>query len=164
MQAPCRAQESASPVSTPQEPSATRILPFRLRQQAAQPGVPEEPGDRLLGITSIDDPLPGESDGVHHLRAVSLGASSGAFYPHTPTELTPIAASRLELSTVHLMGTARLGTDPVTSVCDLHGKVRDSEQLYVADASLFPGPVGVNPQLTVMALATRVAERIIDTW
>lgn len=76
----------------------------------------------------------------------------------------PIAPERLELSTVHLMGTARLGADPVTSVCDSHGAVHDTDQLLVADASLFPSPVGVNPQLTVMALATRVAERIIDTW
>lgn len=76
----------------------------------------------------------------------------------------PIEAGRLELSTVHLMGTARLGTDPVTSVCDPYGAVRATDRLFVADASLFPGPVGVNPQLTVMALATRVAERIIDTW
>jgi choline dehydrogenase-like flavoprotein len=75
-----------------------------------------------------------------------------------------IAPARMELSTVHLMGTARLGADPVTSACDPYGAVRDTERLYVADASLFPGPVGVNPQLTVMALATRVAERIIDTW
>jgi choline dehydrogenase-like flavoprotein len=79
------------------------------------------------------------------------------------TEL-PVAPGRLDLSTVHLMGTARLGADPVTSVCDPYGAVRDTEHLFVADASLFPGPVGVNPQLTVMALATRVAGRIIDAW
>ena len=76
----------------------------------------------------------------------------------------PIAPGRLELSTVHLMGTARVGADPVTSVCDTYGAVRDTEHLFVADASLFPGPVGVNPQLTVMALATRVAGRIMDGW
>lgn len=76
----------------------------------------------------------------------------------------PVAPARLDLSTVHLMGTARLGADPATSVCDPYGAVRDTDRLSVADASLFPGPVGVNPQLTVMSLATRVAERIIDTW
>ena len=65
---------------------------------------------------------------------------------------------------MHLMGTARLGADPVTSACDPYGSVHDAERLFIADASLFPGPVGVNPQLTVMALATRVAGRIIDTW
>jgi glycine/D-amino acid oxidase-like deaminating enzyme len=76
----------------------------------------------------------------------------------------PVAAERLDLTTVHLMGTARIGADPLTSVCDPRGAVRDVERLFVADASLFPGPVGVNPQLTVMALATRVAGRIIDEW
>jgi choline dehydrogenase-like flavoprotein len=76
----------------------------------------------------------------------------------------PVAPARLDLTTVHLMGTARLGADPASSVCDPYGAVRDTDRLYVADASLFPGPVAVNPQLTVMALATRVAGRIIDEW
>jgi choline dehydrogenase-like flavoprotein len=62
------------------------------------------------------------------------------------------------------MGTARLGSDPTVSVCDPHGTVHGTTGLSVADASLFPGAVGVNPQLTVMALATRVAGRIIDAW
>ena len=75
-----------------------------------------------------------------------------------------VPAQRLDLTTVHLMGTARIGADALHSVCDPFGAVRDTEGLYVADASLFPGPVGVNPQLTVMALATRVAGRIIDEW
>jgi choline dehydrogenase-like flavoprotein len=75
-----------------------------------------------------------------------------------------IPAERLTLSTVHLMGTAALGTDPMRAVCDPFGRVHDTDALYVADASLFPGPVGINPQLTVMALATRIAERMIDTW
>jgi choline dehydrogenase-like flavoprotein len=48
----------------------------------------------------------------------------------------PIAPQRLELSTVHLMGTARMGSDPATSVCDAYGAVRDADRLFVADASL----------------------------
>ncbi len=92
-------------MSTPQEPTATRILPFRLRQQRVDDDAsrPDEAGDRLLDIISLGDPLPGEQDGIHHLRAVSLGASSGAFYPHIPTELTPIAASRLGIGTMEIM-------------------------------------------------------------
>jgi choline dehydrogenase-like flavoprotein len=46
-------------------------------------------------------------------------------------------------------------------VCDLHGRVYDAAGLYVADASLLPGPVGVNPQESVMALATLVAQGLI---
>jgi choline dehydrogenase-like flavoprotein len=75
---------------------------------------------------------------------------------------TPIAPNKLVLSTVHLMGTARLGTDPTEAVCDPHGAVHDAADLYVADASLFPGPVGDNPMHTIMALATRVAAGIIE--
>lgn len=66
----------------------------------------------------------------------------------------------LELFTPHLMGTARMGSRPSDSVVDLSGQVWDLPGLYVADASLFPTPLGVNPQITIMALATRVAERI----
>jgi choline dehydrogenase-like flavoprotein len=70
----------------------------------------------------------------------------------------------LRLSTVHLMGTAAMGADPLASVCDRNGAVHDAADLFVADASLFPGPVGVNPMLTVMALATGVATRMIEEW
>ncbi len=77
---------------------------------------------------------------------------------------TAIRPSRLMLTTVHLMGTAGLGADPLRAVCDGTGAVHDAADLYVADASLFPGPVGVNPMLTIMALATRVAGGIIDGW
>ena len=76
----------------------------------------------------------------------------------------PVAATDHTLVTVHLMGTARLGTDPMKSVCDPDGAVHDTAGLSVADASLFPAPVGVNPMLTIMALATRSAGSIIDAW
>jgi choline dehydrogenase-like flavoprotein len=66
----------------------------------------------------------------------------------------------LELFTVHLMGTARMGADPESSVVDVSGQLWELPGCYVADASLFPTAIGVNPQLTIMALATRVAERV----
>jgi choline dehydrogenase-like flavoprotein len=76
----------------------------------------------------------------------------------------PVAAKDMQLSTVHLMGTARIGVDPLWAVCDPFGSVHDTVGLSIADASLFPAPVGVNPMLTIMALATRVAGRVIDQW
>lgn len=69
----------------------------------------------------------------------------------------------VELFTVHIMGTARMGGDPTRHVCDSFGKVYDAEGLWIADASLFPSPIGVNPMETIMALATRNAERILDS-
>jgi choline dehydrogenase-like flavoprotein len=74
-----------------------------------------------------------------------------------------IPKTAMELMTVHIMGTARMGGDPARHVCDPHGKLYDAEGLYVADASLFPSPIGVNPMETIMALATRVAERVRET-
>ncbi len=49
------------------------------------------------------------------------------------------------------MGTAAMGGDPARHVCDPLGRVRNTVGLVVADASLFPSPVGVNPMETVMA-------------
>lgn len=66
----------------------------------------------------------------------------------------------LELFTVHLMGTARMGVDRETSVVDEGGQLWDLPGCYVADASLFPSAIGVNPQLTIMALAVHVARRL----
>jgi choline dehydrogenase-like flavoprotein len=74
-----------------------------------------------------------------------------------------IPRKNIEVMTVHVMGTARMGGDPTRHVCDPYGKVYDTEGLYVADASLFPSSIGVNPMETIMTLATRNAERILDS-
>lgn len=76
----------------------------------------------------------------------------------------PIPKRSMEVFTVHLMGTAAMGGDPARHVCDSRGRVYDADRLYVADASLFPTPVGVNPMVTIMALATRIAERVAESW
>ena len=68
----------------------------------------------------------------------------------------------LELFTVHIMGTARMGAKPQDSVIDLDGQVWDLPGCYVADASVFPTAIGVNPQITIMAIASRVATRLAD--
>jgi choline dehydrogenase-like flavoprotein len=85
----------------------------------------------------------------------------------SPADVARLSSSRwrpgdLVTNTVHLMGTARLGRDPATSVCDPWGAVHDRAGLSVADASLFPTPIGVNPMLTVQALSTRVATRVAE--
>jgi choline dehydrogenase-like flavoprotein len=75
-------------------------------------------------------------------------------------EQTQRSRSTIELFTVHMMGTCRMGNDPRSSVVSLEGELWDLPGCYVADASLFPTAVGVNPQVTIMALATRVARRL----
>lgn len=67
---------------------------------------------------------------------------------------------KVSISAAHLMGGCRMGEDPKISVTNAWGKVHGFEDLYVADASLFPAASEVNPYLTIMALADRVAEGI----
>jgi len=62
--------------------------------------------------------------------------------------------------TAHQAGTARFGTDPATSVLDLDCKAHELDNLYVADASFFPSIGAVNPTLTIIANALRVADHI----
>ena len=68
----------------------------------------------------------------------------------------------LDLIGFHPLGTAALGADPATSVVRADHRVHDIEGLYVVDGAAVPGPLGVNPQVTIMALATRAAEAIAD--
>jgi choline dehydrogenase-like flavoprotein len=60
----------------------------------------------------------------------------------------------------HPMGTARMGRDAARAVTDSWGAVRGVPGLHVADASLFPSCLGVNPQVSIMAFATRIARRL----
>jgi choline dehydrogenase-like flavoprotein len=62
--------------------------------------------------------------------------------------------------TAHQAGTARFGVDPASSVLDLNCKVHSLDNLYVTDASFFPSIGAVNPTLTIVANALRVADHI----
>jgi choline dehydrogenase-like flavoprotein len=76
--------------------------------------------------------------------------------------------NRGSVFSAHQMGTVRMGAAPRDHPCDPHGRVwsrarrgRIIAGLYVADSSLFPTGIGVNPMLTVMALARRVARTVL---
>jgi hypothetical protein len=71
-----------------------------------------------------------------------------------------LRATDLDLSAYHPLGTARMGRDPATSVVNQDNQVHDTPGLYVVDGASVPGALGVNPQVTIMALATRAAENI----
>jgi choline dehydrogenase-like flavoprotein len=62
--------------------------------------------------------------------------------------------------TAHQAGTCRFGTDPARSVLDLDCKAHELDNLYITDASFFPSIGAVNPTLTIIANALRVADRI----
>ena len=60
----------------------------------------------------------------------------------------------------HLMGTARMGTDPARSVVNAWGRTHDVPNLYIFDGSIFPTSGAVNPTGTICALALRCAEHL----
>ena len=74
----------------------------------------------------------------------------------------PVPRHALQLFSVHLMGSARMSEDPRRGVVDSFGAFRGLPGLVLADASIFPGPTGLNPMETVIALAMRNARRLIE--
>jgi choline dehydrogenase-like flavoprotein len=62
----------------------------------------------------------------------------------------------------HLLGTARMGTDPQTSVVDGYGQAHDVPNLYIIDGSVFVTSGAVNPTSTISALALRATEHLIE--
>ena len=61
----------------------------------------------------------------------------------------------------HTIGTCRMGSDPETSVVDPDGRSHEIGNLWISDNSTFPSALGVNPTLTIMALALRTADRFL---
>jgi choline dehydrogenase-like flavoprotein len=73
-------------------------------------------------------------------------------------EVTTLKPSELRLEAFHPMGSARIAANPKEGVCAPNGAVNGVDDLYVADASLFPTSVGVNPMMTIIAFSKQVAE------
>jgi choline dehydrogenase-like flavoprotein len=68
--------------------------------------------------------------------------------------------SQLRLAAFHPLGTCRMGANADDGVVDGDHRVWGTENLYVADGSSVPSSLGVNPQITIMAMATRAADRL----
>ena len=61
------------------------------------------------------------------------------------------------------MGTARIAADPRQGACAADGSLHGTAGLYVADASLFPTALGVNPMMTIIAFAKQVGRQVAET-
>jgi choline dehydrogenase-like flavoprotein len=71
-----------------------------------------------------------------------------------------LADPLLSVAGWHLMGTARMGTDPARSVVDAHGRSHDVKNLFIVDGSVFPTSAAVNPTNTIQAFALHVADHM----
>jgi choline dehydrogenase-like flavoprotein len=112
--------------------------------------------------------------GIARAAEIHFAAGATEVYPNvarvatlTPDRLaefetTSFRPSELRLEAFHPMGTARIAPAG-EGVCASDGAVLGTRDLYVADASLFPTSVGVNPMMTVIAFAKRVAAGVRET-
>jgi choline dehydrogenase-like flavoprotein len=110
--------------------------------------------------------------GIARAAEIHFAAGATAVYPNIPRagtlrpgdlaqfEATRFKPSELRLEAFHPMGTARIAADPRRGVCAADGSVNGTPGLYVADASLFPTSVGVNPMMTIIAFAKQVSRGI----
>lgn len=126
------------------------VEPF-IREEVAKEGKQNLEGEEeeVVAVDDDDD----DKDGVNNPRFAawldSVRRAGNA----------PPAAS---FSSAHQMGTCRMAANADEGVVDPKGRVFGVEGLYVADASVFPSATGVNPMVTVMAIADWIALGIAD--
>jgi len=140
---------------------------------------------RVMGQRWWSEPLVfyslGRQDAARLQRGMALAAEvfleAGARTVYTGLAQLPTVAGRRDLERLretairpeeltvvgfHPMGTCRMGRDPATSVVGPYGESHAVRNLFLADASVLPSCVGVNPQITIMALATRTALHLLE--
>jgi choline dehydrogenase-like flavoprotein len=130
-------------------------------------------GRPLITYWLIKEDLKKCLEAIAYASAIYFAAGAKKVFPNLPglyeinskSQITDILTSSfqvgdLEMMAFHPMGTARMGTDPKKSVTDPYGETFDVKNLFVADASLFPSCLGVNPMESIMAFANRNADYI----
>jgi 2-methyl-1,2-propanediol dehydrogenase len=92
------------------------------------------------------------------LRAIAVAAGANTVMPPTPMDSKQ---RYFDIESKHLLGTARMGTDPATSVCDPWGRLHEVENVWICDGSTWPTSAAFNPVLTQQALAYRTAAYLL---
>lgn len=115
--------------------------------------------------------------GIAFLSRVYLKGGARAVYPLLTNEFsvmeqiedvdrfenTPLRGKDVEMLAFHPLGTCRMAATADAGVCDQDHQVFGTPGLYVCDGSVVPSALGVNPQITIMGLATRLAGRLLAT-
>ncbi|WP_307959670.1 GMC family oxidoreductase N-terminal domain-containing protein [Sinorhizobium medicae] len=130
--------------------------------------------DPLIRVRHSEWDLHQYAEGLRRLAEALLAAGAIAIYPAAPgypvlrsmadlrrlPESLPIRSGNL--TSVHLFSSCPMGENDALCATDSFGRVRETDGLYIADASLLCGPTVVNPQGTVMAIAHRNAAHAIE--
>ncbi len=120
-------------------------------------------GRPLIRYDLVHDDLMRFRKGLARIRELFAAAGARAIHLPLPEGVDPERARvrDLKLMAFHPLGTARADARGTHGVIDGDLAVHGVEGVYVADGSAVPSSLGVNPQLTIMALATRLAFRLL---
>jgi len=146
-----------------------------LSVEAQQPGLPGAHPSGDTGRTNESEPVsvaapmriqlsytPNNVKSFNRLKDRWIDVLKKAGHAATSLPLHAYFKKRIPIEGVgHQNGTCRMGTDPLSSVLDTNCKAHDLDNLYVVDASFFVSASAVNPSLTVIANAIRVASHIL---
>jgi choline dehydrogenase-like flavoprotein len=112
--------------------------------------------------------------GIARAAEIHFAAGATEVYPNIPRvgvlrpgdlasfEATRFKPAELRLEAFHPMGTARIAADERQGACGIDGQVHGTRDLYVADGSLFPTSVGVNPMMTIIAFSKQIAKGLAE--
>ncbi|MGC1813951.1 MAG: GMC family oxidoreductase [Solirubrobacterales bacterium] len=132
-------------------------------------------GSLRLSYRLLEDEARQIQFGIARAAEIHFAAGANEVYPNVgPVSVIPrgrleefesmgLKPADLRLEAFHPMSSARMGADADADVCDVRGAVRGVAGLHVADASLLPTSVGVNPMMTIIACATHVAGDVADS-
>ncbi|MFB6264726.1 MAG: GMC family oxidoreductase [Bradymonadaceae bacterium] len=135
------------------------------------------PADTRIEYELTDDDMRKIRRGVAIMSELFLAAGADFIAPgvhgwtdriESPEDLEgfeeegPLERAHYDFIVSHMFGTCRMGSDPEDNVVRPDFRHHEVDQLYVADSSVFPTNLGVNPQISIMTMAARCADRILQ--
>jgi choline dehydrogenase-like flavoprotein len=133
-------------------------MPFFDSRVQVDPAVRDSWGIPVVRLSGRRHPKDAEGTEFLSRKAETILKEAGAFQTWRHLPGTGLSGGQ------HQAGTCRMGEDPQTSVTDRFGRVHDTPNVFVSDASLHVTNGGFNPALTIMALGYRVGEHIAREW
>ncbi|KAK3435199.1 hypothetical protein EUGRSUZ_D02566 [Eucalyptus grandis] len=107
-----------------------------------------------------------EEIGTHHNEGKTLKVKQVSYHEFErfvkEESARPIKGQSTPICSAHQMGSCRMGPNPRSSVVNPMGETWEVEGLYVADTSVFPTALGVNPMVTVQAIAYCTAQSVLE--
>jgi choline dehydrogenase-like flavoprotein len=150
------------------------VIGVHLSERGSRGRVRVGRGGMRVGYRLSDEDVQAIGYGIARAADIHFAAGAVEVYPQlaglpvltrgegsAPIERTKLRARDLRLEAFHPMGTARMGSDPRSSVVSPAGEAHDTAGLFIVDASIFPTSLKVNPMITIMACARRIASRMV---